>query len=59
MYGLTLEELLASVLLEERVVLDRAVEVVDHEQQNWLNLLLRVASVVGESGVLVLTLVSW
>lgn len=49
---LTLEELLAGVLLEEGIVLHWAVEVVDHEQENWLDLLLGIASVVRESGVL-------
>ena len=34
-----------------------AVEVVDHKQQDWLNLLLGVASIVGESGVLYINLV--
>jgi len=49
---LTLEELLASVLLEERLVHDRAREIIDHEQEDRLDLLLRVASVVCNSCVL-------
>jgi hypothetical protein len=45
--GLTLEELLTGVLLEKGLVLHWAVEVVDHKQQDWLDLLLGVAGVVG------------
>jgi hypothetical protein len=48
----TFEELFAGVLLEESVVLHWAVEVVDHEQQNGLNLFFSVSSVVCESDIL-------
>lgn len=48
----TLQELLAGVLAEEGVVLDRTVEVVDHELEDGLDLLLGVASVGGKSSIL-------
>jgi hypothetical protein len=48
----TFEELLASILLEERFVDDGARQVVDHELKNGLDLFLGVASVVGKCCVL-------
>ena len=43
----TLEEFLASILLEERVMLDRAMQVIQHQNKDGLNLLLSIASVMG------------
>jgi hypothetical protein len=48
----TLQELLASVLAEEGVVLDGTVEVVDHELEDRFDFLLGVASVGGKGGIL-------
>ena len=48
---LTLQELLAGVLAEEGVVNNRAVEVVDHELEDGLDVVLGVAGVVGKGGV--------
>lgn len=48
----TLEELLASVLAEEGIVLDGTIKVVDHELEDGLNLLLGVTSVDGEGSIL-------
>jgi hypothetical protein len=48
----TLEELLASVLAEEGIVLDGTVEVVDHELEDRFDFLLGVASVGGKGGIL-------
>ena len=48
----TLQELLASILAEEGIVLDGSVEVVDHELEDRLNLLFCVASVDGKRSVL-------
>jgi hypothetical protein len=48
----TLEELLASVLLEEGFVDQRPGKVVDHEGDNRLKLILGVAGIVGKCGVL-------
>jgi hypothetical protein len=49
---LTLQELLAGILLEEGLVHNGAGEVVDHQLQNRLDLLLGVAGVVCKSVVL-------
>jgi hypothetical protein len=49
---LTLKELLASVLLEEGFVDQRPCQVVNHELDDGLNLVLGVASVVGKCLVL-------
>ena len=48
----TLQEFLASVLAEEGVMLDRTVEVIDHKLEDRFDLLLGVASVGGEGGIL-------
>lgn len=48
----TLQELLASILAEEGIVLDGSVEIVDHELEDRLNLLFCVASVDGKGSVL-------
>ena len=48
----TLEELFAGILLEECFVDNGAGQIVDHEMENRLNLLLCVASVVRDSLVL-------
>lgn len=48
----TLQELLASILLKESLVHDGSREVVDHELQDRLDLLLRVAGVVCEGVIL-------
>lgn len=48
----TLQELLASVLAEEGVVLDGAVKVVNHELEDRFDFLLGVAGVGGEGGIL-------
>lgn len=49
---LTFHELLACVLLEEGIVDNGAVEVVEHEEEDGLDLLLGVARVVRESSIL-------
>jgi len=49
---LTLEELLASILLEERLVNDRTGQIVNHELKHGLNLLLSVTGIVGDGSVL-------
>ena len=49
---LTLEELLAGVLLVECLVDDRPGKVVDHELEDGLDLLLGVAGIVGDGGIL-------
>ena len=49
---LTLQELLASILLEEGFVGDRAVQVVNHQLEDRLNLLLGVSRVVSKSSIL-------
>lgn len=51
----TLEELLACVFTEEGVMLDRAREVVDHELEDRLNILLGVTSVRGEGRILLIS----
>jgi len=43
---LTLHKLLTSVFAEESIVNDRAGKVVDHELEDWLDVLLGVASIV-------------
>lgn len=48
----TLEELLASVLAEEGIMLDGTVQVVDHELKHGFDFLLSVAGVDGEGGIL-------
>lgn len=48
----TLQEFLAGILLEEGLVGDRAVEVVNHEAEDRINLLLGVSGVVREGGIL-------
>lgn len=48
----TLQELLASVLAEEGVVLDGAVKVVNHELEDRFDFLLGVAGVSGKGGIL-------
>ena len=50
--GHTLEELLACVLLEERLMSDRSCKIVNHELEDWLDLLFGVASIVSQSRVL-------
>lgn len=57
--ALTLEELLAGVLLEESFVADGAVEVVDHQMEDGLDFFLVVSRVVGEGGVLKISHVRW
>lgn len=49
---LTLQELLAGVLLVEGLVDDRTGKVVDHELEDGLDLLLGVASIVSNGGIL-------
>ena len=49
---LTLEELLASVFLEQRLMSDRSVEVVDEQLKDWSDLFLVVASKLCESLIL-------
>jgi hypothetical protein len=49
---LTFGKLLACILLEEGLMDDRASEIVDHELEDWLNLLLCVSCVVGKSIIL-------
>jgi len=51
-WGLTFEELLASILLEERFMDDWARQIVDHQLQDRLNLFLAVASIMCEGGIL-------
>jgi hypothetical protein len=53
----TFQKLLARVLLEERVVLHWAVQVIDHEKEDRFNLLFCVAGVVSESGVLLILVI--
>jgi len=48
----TLQELLASVLAEEGVVLDGTVKVVNHELEDRFDFLLGVAGVGGEGSIL-------
>ena len=48
----TLHEFLARVLLEERLVENRAREIVDHKVQHRLDFLLRITCIVGQSNVL-------
>jgi hypothetical protein len=43
---LTLQELLTSVLLVKGLVDDGASKIINHQEEDWLNLLFRVASVV-------------
>ncbi len=43
---LTLQELLAGILAEEGLVDDGAVKVVDHELEDWLDLVLGIARIV-------------
>lgn len=50
---LTFEEFLAGILLEECFMLhDRLVEVVNHELEDRLDLLFRIASIMGQGGIL-------
>lgn len=51
-YELTLHELLASILLEERLVRNGGGEVVDHELQDRLDLVLSIPRIVRQSRVL-------
>jgi hypothetical protein len=48
----TLEEFLASILLEESFVGDRTGEVVHHQLEYWLDRLFGIASIVSQSWVL-------
>jgi hypothetical protein len=48
----TLQEFLASILLEEGFVGDRAVEVIHHELEDRVDLFLSVSRVMSESGIL-------
>lgn len=48
----TLQELLASVLAEEGIVLDGAVEIVNHELEDRFDFLFSVASIGGKGGIL-------
>lgn len=48
----TFEELLAGILLEESLMSDGAAKVVNHEQEDRLNLLFRVSSVMSDSSIL-------
>lgn len=50
----TLQELLASVLAEEGVVLDGTVKVVNHELEDRFDFLLGVAGVGGKGGILLM-----
>jgi hypothetical protein len=50
----TLQELLASVLAEEGVVLDGTVKIVDHELEDRFDFLLGVAGVSGKGGILLM-----
>lgn len=54
----TFEELLASILLEECFVDGRARQIVNHEVDNRLNLILRVACIIRNSRVLLPTLLA-
>ena len=49
----TFEELLAGILLEECFVGHGFMEVVNHELEDRLNLLFRVASIMRQGGILV------
>lgn len=49
---LTFEELLACIFLEKRIMLDRLVEVVEHQHEDRLYLLFRVAGIMGKSRIL-------
>lgn len=49
----TFKEFLAGILLEECFMLhDRLVEVVNHELEDRLDLLFRIASIMGQGGIL-------
>jgi hypothetical protein len=48
----TLEELLARVFFEEGVMLDRTIEIVQHEQEDRFDLIFGIPSVVREGRVL-------
>lgn len=48
---LTLQELLASILLEESLVLNRSVQVVDHQLEDGKDLLLSITSILGKSRI--------
>lgn len=48
----TLEEFLASILLEESFVGDGAGEVVNHQLEYWLDRLFGIASIVSQGWVL-------
>jgi hypothetical protein len=49
---LTLQELLAGILLEEGFVGDRAVEVINHQLENGVDFFFGVSRIVSESGIL-------
>lgn len=48
----SLQELLAGVFLEEGFVGDRAVEIINHQLEDGVDLLFGVTGVVSESGIL-------
>jgi hypothetical protein len=48
----TLEELLASVLLEESFVSNRTSKVINHKQEDWLDLSLIIAGIVTQGDIL-------
>jgi hypothetical protein len=50
---LTLQELLASIFLEEGFVRDGTVEVVNHQLEHRVNLLLGIPGVVSKGGILI------
>jgi hypothetical protein len=49
---LTLQELLAGIFLKEGFVGDRAVEIINHQLEDGVDLLFSVSRVVSESGIL-------
>ena len=49
---LTFQELLACVFLEESLMSDRSLKVVDHEIEDWSDVILRIPSKLSQSCVL-------
>lgn len=49
---LTLQELLASVFLEERIVGHGSMKVIDHQPEDGVDFLFRVPSIMSQGGVL-------
>jgi len=51
---LTLEESLASILLEEGFMSDRSGQIINHELEDWFNFFFVVSRVVGQGSILLL-----